>query len=208
MKFSEWFEKLFETKDDCLATKADVIIAIGTDVSADGWLPSPQSQAIAIKTATLYQNRRADTIIFCGGYATRGLTEAERMWNCVKNRVPFPSGRYTTDGQCFLETKSTRTYMNADNTLAIMKENGWKSAIIVAQQWHARRVRATFWRRWNKRHKFFWRKKCTGPYQIAVVKARSEYTGNNSQSRLGTFWKFFLTWDTPAFILSWLKGWC
>lgn len=207
MKFSEWFERIFETKDDQMPQKADVIIAIGTDVSADGYSPSPQSQAIAHKAAAFYLCDRANAIIFCGGYSTRGLTEAERMWNHVKNRVPFPADRYTTDGQTFLETKSTRTYGNADNTLAIMKEHNWKTAIIVAQQWHARRVRATFWWRWNKQHKFFWRKKCEGPYRIAVVKARSSYSGDNSQSRLHSFWKFAV-WDTLTFIFSYFKGYC
>lgn len=196
MKFSEWFERSFETKDDFLATKADVIIAIGTGVSVDGWQPSPQSREIAIKAATLYQYDRANVIIFCGGYAAHGLSEADRMWDCVKHRVPFPSDRYTTDGQTFLETKSTRTYMNADNTLAIMKAHNFKSAIIVTQQWHARRVRKTFQKRW----------KGSG-IKICVVKARSSYSGDNSQSRLNNFWKFAV-WDTLAFAFSYLKGYC
>lgn len=87
--------------------------------------------------------------------------------------------------------------MNADECLKIMQENGWKSAIIVAQQWHARRVRATFKKRWAK-----------SGIRFYIIKAHSNYFKEmNSQKRFESFWKFAL-WDTLAFVVSKIKGYC
>lgn len=197
MKFSEHIERLLETRDDELPRTGGVnaIIAVGIDVSKDGWSASQQSKDVASRASHLYLNRVSNHLIFSGGYRTKALTEAELMYEAVKYYVPDPASNYTTDGHTFVETESTRTWMNADESLKIMKAHGWTSAIVVAQQWHARRVRATFRKRW-------------GPgYAIYVVKARSAYTGDNSQGRLRSFWRFAI-WDTLAFIVSYLKGYC
>lgn len=197
MNFSERIERFLETRDDPVPPPGgvDVIIAIGTDVSADGWSASPQSKEIASRASRFYLNRVSNHLIFAGGYHYEALTEAAVMYTVVKNYVPDPASNYTTDGHTFLETKNTRTWMNADNTLKIMKTHNWTSAVIVAQQWHARRVRATFRKRWGK------------GYNIYVIKARSAYTGDNSQKRLKSFWRFAF-WDTLAFAVSYLKGYC
>lgn len=83
------------------------------------------------------------------------------MWKSIEAWIPHPSMNYTTDGHTLLDTVSTKTRMSAENTLAIMKENGWKSAIIVAPPQHIRRVRRTFRKRWG-----------TG-YSFSVIKAQS-----------------------------------
>ena len=62
----------------------------------------------------------------------------------------------------------------------------WKTAIIVTQQLHARRVRETF-------------KKLQNKFDFYIIKAESKY-GGGSQRRLNNFFSFLL-WDTTALIL-------
>lgn len=204
MKFPKFLEKIFETPNDrFLNQNIDVVILIGTDVSKDGSAPSPQSKKIVqIANGHLLLMNGHKNIIYTGGYpSTYSRAEAFAMCLYHASIADLP--------QCtlFLENSSKRTYQNADETLKLMKEHRWKSALIVAQQLHARRVRATFWWRWNHRHWFPWRDDCGGPYRISVIKARSEYTGDNSQNRLTSFWKF-LVWDTLTFVWSYWKRWC
>jgi len=193
MDFWNWLEKLLETKDDVLPLEADVLMGIGIDVSKDGLKASPQSEAVALKILELFQEGKGKNVLLSGGYSVGGITEAKSMDNIFSKKV--------SKLKPILEEKSYRTYMNADCTLPILKEKGWKNAIIVAQQWHARRVRATFRKRWAKCGVHF-----------AVIKARSKYgtgSGNdgNSQNRLKHF-VIFLFWDTLAFIISKIRDYC
>jgi uncharacterized SAM-binding protein YcdF (DUF218 family) len=193
MDFWDWLERLLETKDDVLPLEADVIIGIGIDVSKDGQKASPQSKAVAIKVLKLFQKGRGKNILLSGGYSAGAITEAKAMDDIISKEVSKP--------KIILEEKSYRTYMNADYTLRILKEKGWKSAIIVAQQWHARRVRATFRKRWIK-----------SGIHFAVIKARSKYRSgpkneSNSQKRLKHF-LLFVFWDNLAFIISKLRDYC
>lgn len=196
MKASEWFEKTFQMKggDSYLETafpsSVDVIIAIGTDVAKDGKGPSPQSKMIALVADRIFRSGNADNILFCGGYEHKGLREYYAMYMSRYGNRETPQG-------VWFEGESNRTYLNADNTLEIMKNKGWDSAIVVCQQWHARRVRATFKKRWHGSGKKFY-----------VLKAFSPYVkGANSQKRFDNFWRF-LFWDTLAFVVSKIKGYC
>lgn len=187
MGFWDWLERSLETRDDRLPKKVDVAIAVGIDVSKDGTKASPQSRAVALKAAELFLRGKAENVLSVGGYSAGGPIEAEAMADIIADNIP--------ETNLFLEKKSFRTYLNADYTLLILKQNGWKTAIIVAQQWHARRVRVTFRKRWQGSGiKFF------------VVKAQSPY-GGGSQKRLNHFWSFVL-WDIYAFIVSKIKGYC
>lgn len=198
MKFSEWVERLLETRDDELPRRVDVIIGIGTDLSKNGYDVSPQSAAIIKRVFELFMRGVADNVVFCGGYHVHTVTEAKAMKRCFDVMLPFypEFERYLTPKTVILEEKSYRTFLNADYTLPLMREKGWKSAVIVAQQWHTRRVRTTFRKRW-----------CGSGIEFRAVKARSPYSGDNSQSRLTSFWRFAV-WDTLAFIISKVKGYC
>lgn len=187
MNFWNWVERLFESHDDELIEKADAVIAIGIGVSKDGQSVSPQSEAVALKALDLFRQGSAENILLSGGHSNGYITEAEAMANVIKDKVPH--------SKLFLELRSYRTFMNADYTLPILQQKGWKKVIIVAQQWHARRVRATFRKSWDG----------TG-IRFAVIKARSEY-GGSFQKRLEHF-LLFVIWDTLAFIISKLKGCC
>lgn len=182
-------ERSFETEDDDLPEKADVIIAVGADVSRDGQFASPYSRAIAEKAVKLYRQGKARAVLLVGGNTaegmTGGVTEAGGMALVVGNRIPR--------GNLLLETESRNTIENARLALPILQAKGWTSAIAVAQQWHARRVRAILRKTWGE----------TG-IRVFVVKARSDY-GGGSQLRLAHFLAFFV-WDAVGFTYAWLRG--
>ncbi len=187
MNFWSRLERLLEKPDDPLPEKADVVIGAGIDISKDGMEASPYSAAVAWRALEMFQQARARNILLSGGYSAGGPTEAEVMANIIADKVP--------PMQLSLDIKSYRTYQNADVCRWILQKHGWKSAIVVAQQWHARRVKATFGRRWHG-----------SGIEFAVIKARSRY-GGGSLRRLDYFWSF-LIWDILAFIISKIKGYC
>lgn len=173
--------------DENIAEQVDVIIGVGIDVSKDGQYISPASAQVALLCKKLLLKQRGQNILFCGGYRYNGgPSEAETMYN-------FSSSCSAPRGNMFLETESIRTWQNADYTLAIMRQHHWHTAVIVAQQWQARRVRATFRRRWQGSGRRF-----------VVTKAWSPYSGS-SQKRLNSFWRFLL-WDTAAWLVSRFRG--
>lgn len=196
MKFSKWIEMTFQMDgndsfpETTSLPSVDVVVAIGTDILKDGKGPSPQSKQIARVADQIFRSGNARNILFCGGYEYKGIRECDAMYASRYGNREIPHG-------VWFERKSNRTYLNADKTLEIMKKNGWNSAIIVCQQWHARRVRATFKKRWRGSGKKF-----------HVLKAFSPYIrGINSQKRFDSFWRF-LVWDTLAFVVSKIKGYC
>lgn len=184
-----WLERWLVIPDDKLPVHADVVIGIGIDVSKNGDQASPYSKAVALKCLQLYNDRLAQNIMFTGGYTIHPwlVTEARSMSDVIAWQVPWEN--------IFLEQESFRTYLNADYTLPIVQEQKWTKVIIVAQQWHARRVKSTFKKRWKN-----------SEIDICLVKAWSDY-GGGSQSCLDHFLTFAM-WDTLSFIFSYIKGWC
>ena len=187
-------EERFSIKNDSLPEKVFAIIAIGIDLSRNGTKASPYSHAVTERAAQLYHDSRVSHIICSGGYRSRpeGITEARGMSNVLLERgIPRQA--------IILEEESTRTFLNAQNTLQVIERLLRKGpvkdprVVVVAQPWHARRVKRTFQRIWRE-----------SGIRIHIIKAPSEY-GGGSQKRLDSFWKF-LVWDTLAFIVSWLKG--
>ncbi len=188
--FFKKLEKLFLRADDPLPEKADVIIGLGFGLTPDGKKVSPQLEKTVEKCLEFLKEGRADNLVFTGGfYIGDGPTEAEAM----KHHLFSLPGGYRW--KPVLERKSWRTYGNADNLFPIMKANGWRTAIIVTQQWHCRRARATFGRRWHgKGLKFYF------------VKAFSGY-GGNSQTRLDNL-IFFAVFDLLGWLISKIRGLC
>lgn len=184
--FWNWIESKLETYDDPLPQKADAVLAVGIDVAKRGFKPSPQSAAVAHMASNIFLDGKAKNIVISGGYSNGFITEAAAMLHVVPYTVPME--------KVVLEMESDhRTWLNADYILQIFKQKGWKSTIIVAQQWHARRVRATFKKRWKD-----------SGINFCVVKARSCY-GGGSQWRLRHFLTF-LVWDMLSFIYSKIRG--
>lgn len=177
--------------DDPLPPTVDLVLGVGADVSRDGGGPSKQSAAVAEKAMALAEQHVAKYILFCGGYRRTIFPEAVLM----SQHVFGETRRLRSQATLLIERDSKTTRENALFTLPYVQEVGARSVIIVAQQWHARRVRATFRRAWAE----------TG-IRLAVVKAFSGY-GGGSQRR----WNHFLTmaaWDSVAWVISRLRGYC
>ena len=169
----------------------DMVIGMGADVAIGGQKPSPQSEAVAREAFTLARMTRAPRLLFAGGYSKGGPCEARLMGTFVRQTFELTNNHL----EILAETKSRTTPQNVQFSLPILQQLGCKNVIVVAQQWHARRVRAT------------WRRLAAGSgIRITVVKAKSRY-GGGTQLRLRN-WPFFLCWDSLAFLVSKLKGYC
>jgi uncharacterized SAM-binding protein YcdF (DUF218 family) len=186
MSFLGWLERWLETRDDPLPEKADVVIGFDFGFAKDGIKASPQSRAITEKCLEIYNDRKAGSVILSGGLKVNNRTDAEAMADILKDKVP--------EDKLFLEIESIGTNGNVDQSLKIMRKHGWASAIVVAQQWHARRVRATLKKMWPHYIKF------------SVIKARSKYGGN--YGLIADNFMFFSVYDTLAFFWFRLKGYC
>jgi len=60
-------------------------------------------------------------------------------WN-----LPFYTDRGASRDQLIVEEEATSTWTNATNTIDIMEEKGWDSAIVVTTDFHMRRSRLSF----------------------------------------------------------------
>jgi uncharacterized SAM-binding protein YcdF (DUF218 family) len=188
--FFKKIEKVFLKKDDPLPKKADVIIGLGFGLSVDGEKCSPQLKKTVEKCLDLLKEGKAENLIFTGGFRVgNGPTEAEAMKEYL---FSLPEGdKYDP----VLEKESWRTYGNANNCLLIMQINHWRTAIIVTQQWHFRRARATFVRNWHGKGLEFY-----------FVKSFSDY-GGNYQTRLNS-WPQFALFDLLAWVNTKVRGLC
>lgn len=171
--------------------QADMVIGMGADVSVDGQRPSPQSEAIARKAFELAIIIGAPRLLFSGGYRRGGPCEARAMATFVRQTFEVTNRPL----EIIAETKSRTTRQNVVYCSPILYQYRCRSVVVVAQQWHARRVRAV------------WRKLTAGTgIKVMVIKAESPY-GGGTQARLAN-WPTFLAWDSFAFVVSKLKGYC
>lgn len=129
-------------------SRHDVAIAIGIGVNKAGNGPNGRSRANALQAEMFYNSElyRANNILLLGGgkpHPITGMTEAAGM------KLAIHWTRYQAEKTLFLEEISDSTLLNATAGLRIMKEQGWKSAIICAEALHAGRVESTFRKQWR-----------------------------------------------------------
>lgn len=111
--------------------RADVIIVLGAAVCRHG--PSPALQARVWRAAVLYHEERAPYMIMTGGLGQYPPAEAEAMaalarsWDVDENRIR-------------LESISVNTRENLQFAVEIMRENNWRRAIIVTDDFHMKRA--------------------------------------------------------------------
>lgn len=86
-----------------------------------------------IKTKELYEKGVAALILLTG---VKDLDEDPRARYLLYNGVDAANILY--------ESHSTSTLEEAMNTLVLMRENGWESAVIVSDPYHMRRVKYSF----------------------------------------------------------------
>lgn len=194
LSLAKALEHLLVGEDDRTPSRAEVIAAIGETLAPDLYQPSPQTKRVAEVAAYLLRDGRAPAIAFIGrGYPPRveaRRSEAAAMREVASSIVDL--AQY----EVVMERESYDTRANGVALKEVMDAHGWKSAIVVAQQLHMKRVRDVFRKLMPEEE----------GYYIRVVAAWSPY-GGSSKWIFRSFWTFLL-WDR---VIAWgvfrLKGW-
>ena len=112
---------------------ADVAIVPGNTVEKDG-RPSARLSARLDQTVALYRQGLFHDVIVSGGVGSEGFDEAEVMKRyLVENGVP--------EGSIHVDSGGATTHLTARNASRMMRENGWRSAMVVSQYFHVPRMR-------------------------------------------------------------------
>lgn len=112
---------------------ADVAIVPGNTVERDG-RPSARLQARLDQTIALYRQGLFPDVIVSGGVGSEGFDEAEVMKrHLVENGVPA--------GHIHVDSGGATTYLTARNASRMMRDNGWRRAMVVSQYFHVPRMR-------------------------------------------------------------------
>lgn len=114
------------------AKKADVILVLGCRVGSDGG-PSKCIRARAGHAAELYERGDASWVIATGGETSRGPVESAVLRDALEeNGVPPQS--------IVEESRAHNTIQNILYSSEIMRERGWKSAVLVTEPYHINRA--------------------------------------------------------------------
>jgi len=112
---------------------ADVAIVPGNTVEKDG-RPSARLSARLDQTVALYREGLFPEVIVSGGVGSEGFDEAEVMKRyLVEKGVP--------EGTIHVDEGGATTHLTARNASRMMRENGWRSAMVVTQYFHVPRMR-------------------------------------------------------------------
>jgi uncharacterized SAM-binding protein YcdF (DUF218 family) len=112
---------------------ADVAIVPGNTVEKDG-RPSARLSARLDQTVALYRQGLFPDVIVSGGVGSEGFDEAEVMKRyLVEKGVP--------EGSIHVDSGGATTRLTAMNASRMMRENGWRSALVVTQYFHVPRMR-------------------------------------------------------------------
>jgi uncharacterized SAM-binding protein YcdF (DUF218 family) len=118
-------------RDDVRA--ADVAVVLGTTANPDG-TPSPRLAARLDAAAGLYRRGIVRNVIVSGGVGKEGVDESAVMKRYLAARG-IPADRIVAD------SLGLTTAATARNAAAIMRGNGWSSAVVVSQYFHVPRCR-------------------------------------------------------------------
>ena len=111
---------------------ADVAIVPGNTVEKEG-RPSARLQARLDQTVALYRQGLFPNVIVSGGVGIEGFDEA-----LVMKRYLVESG--VPEGRIHVDSGGATTYLTAKNAARMMRENGWRSALVVSQYFHVPRT--------------------------------------------------------------------
>lgn len=115
---------------------ADVAVVLGNYVAPDGTVGDVVKGRLD-RALDLYRDGAVKHILVSGARAPGGYDEPTGMRAyLVSEGVP--------EGDITLDQGGTNTYLTALNTRRLMKERGWRSAMIVSQYYHILRARLAF----------------------------------------------------------------
>ncbi|AQR70234.1 hypothetical protein BZG29_19355 [Janthinobacterium sp. LM6] len=123
---------VLEGLNDKLAP-ADVIVVPGNTILPDG-TPSPRLQARLDAALQQFQAHRAPRILVSGATGKEGFDEAASMARYLQSRG-VPASAIIEDNQGWT------TEATARNAAILMREHGWKTAMVATQYFHVPRFR-------------------------------------------------------------------
>ncbi len=116
------------------AQASDVGVVLGSKVELDG-TPSKRLRARLDKAAELYRQGMFRHIIVSGGTGVEGFSEAQVMAAYLAERQAIPRTAI------LLDEHGNTTEATARNSAAIMRAQGFRSAVVVTQFFHLTRSR-------------------------------------------------------------------
>lgn len=116
--------------------KAHCVIVMGAGVRPDG-TASVTLRDRTLTACRLFKNGKADRLIFSGGPTDVGVSEPQAMARIAEEQG-IPSGKYICD------PRGLSTYDTVISTRRIMRENEWRTAIVVTHDYHLSRTWLAF----------------------------------------------------------------
>lgn len=115
---------------------SDTIIVLGTPAKKDGQA-GPVMRMRVKKAVDLLNQGYGKQIIFSGAAAHNRFVEAKVMAEYAQSLGVAPE-------RIVLEPEAENTYQNAFDSVALMRNHGWKSAVVVTSMAHTRRSNYIF----------------------------------------------------------------
>lgn len=112
---------------------ADVIVVPGNTIMPDG-TPSPRLRARLDVALKQFQAHRAPRILVSGATGKEGFDEAAAMARYLQSRG-VPAGAIIEDDQGWTTDATAR------NAALLMRQHGWKTAMVATQYFHVPRFR-------------------------------------------------------------------
>lgn len=112
---------------------ADVIVVPGNTILPDG-TPSPRLQARLDVALKQFQEHRAPRILVSGATGKEGFDEAASMARYLQSRG-VPASAILEDNQGWTTDATAR------NAAALMRQHGWRTAMVATQYFHVPRFR-------------------------------------------------------------------
>ncbi len=110
----------------------DVIIVLGAAQMPDG-TPGPVIERRVVAASKLWHDKKAPCILLSGGSTVSKTPEAHVMANVAKKAG-------VANDAITMEVGSTRTLENAVFSIEIMRNRGWKRALVVTDDFHMART--------------------------------------------------------------------
>lgn len=116
--------------------QSDVVVALGVEPRGT-FTPSEGMMSNLLTAISILNDKKAGKLLVCGGYTRGHIAEAEMM-TIIAQALGVPRELIV------LENGSVDTEENARNSALLARQNGWSSAILVAQPGHIKRATMLF----------------------------------------------------------------
>ena len=104
----------------------------------------PQHSDVIIVPEGFSERSRVAVDLLKQGYAESDKIIVTPIYDGPVNLLSTYQRHGATDDNIIAETSATSTWTNATNTIKIMEDQGWKSALVVTSDFHTRRTKMSF----------------------------------------------------------------